>query len=73
MTASLSGTAPHVVAVGPGPAGPLPQSEVHAVAKPVVDGLELSVCGLLVSAIAARDWPTRSGGPRCAECARIAG
>jgi hypothetical protein len=45
----------------------------HAVAKPAVDGLESSVCGLLVTATAARDWPTAADGVRCEECARIAG
>ena len=45
----------------------------HAVAKPVVDGLESSVCGVLVTATAARDWPCAADGARCEECARIAG
>ena len=45
----------------------------HAVAKPVVDGLESSVCGLLVTAAAADDWPTVRNTPRCEECSRIAG
>ncbi|WP_324276193.1 hypothetical protein [Blastococcus brunescens] len=46
---------------------------VHAVAKPVVDGLEASVCGLLVRAAAAEDWPATPDVDRCEECARIAG
>ena len=45
----------------------------HAVAKPAVDGLESSVCGVLVTATAARDWPFAEDGARCEECARIAG
>jgi hypothetical protein len=45
---------------------------VHAVAKPVVDGLDSSVCGLLVTASAGRDWSTDPGAARCTECARIA-
>jgi hypothetical protein len=54
----------------------LPRAEeavAHAVAKPVVDGLESSVCGLLVTATAARDWLSVGEGTRCEECARIAG
>ncbi|MGY2077972.1 hypothetical protein [Blastococcus sp. SYSU DS0828] len=46
---------------------------VHAVAKPVVDGLEASLCGQLVRATAAQDWPTQHGTARCGECARLAG
>ncbi|WP_104524954.1 hypothetical protein [Blastococcus atacamensis] len=46
---------------------------VHAVARPVVDGLEGSVCGVLVTVSAAVDWPTAAAAPRCEECARIAG
>ncbi|TFV52501.1 hypothetical protein [Blastococcus sp. TF02A-35] len=45
----------------------------HAVARPVVDGLEASICGVLVVALAAADWPASGGGPHCAECARLAG
>jgi len=45
----------------------------HAVAKPTVDGLESSVCGVLVTATAARDWPFAEDDARCEECARIAG
>lgn len=45
----------------------------HAVAKPAVDGLESSVCGVLVTASASRDWPLAVDGARCEECARIAG
>lgn len=45
----------------------------HAVSKPVVDGLEASVCGLLVTAVAAQDWPAARPAQRCPECSRIAG
>ncbi|MGY1839028.1 MULTISPECIES: hypothetical protein [unclassified Modestobacter] len=45
----------------------------HAVARPVVDGLDQSVCGVLVSAVADQDWLAFAGTDRCAECARIAG
>ena len=45
----------------------------HAVAKPVVDGLDSSVCGVLVTATAAEDWPSNGNSRRCEECARIAG
>ena len=45
----------------------------HAVARPVVDGLELSVCGVLVSADAGQDWVASPAAPRCPECSRIAG
>jgi hypothetical protein len=44
----------------------------HAVARPVVDGLESSVCGVLVVATAGVDWPSTQA-RRCEECARIAG
>jgi hypothetical protein len=45
----------------------------HAVAKPVVDGLEESVCGVLGTAIADPDWQMAWGVPQCEECQRIAG
>ena len=45
----------------------------HAVAKPVVDGLEQSVCGVLVTTIAHLDWQMVWGVPRCEECQRITG
>ena len=45
----------------------------HAVAKPAVDGLESSVCGVLVPAAATEDWPSARHAARCEECARIAG
>ena len=45
----------------------------HAVARPAVDGLDVSVCGLLVTAVATDDWADGRDAPRCEECARIAG
>ncbi|MGY2065542.1 hypothetical protein [Blastococcus sp. SYSU DS0619] len=45
----------------------------HAVAKPVVDGLEASLCGQLVRATAAQDWTSDRPAARCEECARLAG
>ena len=75
MTASLFVSATRAIAVGHGvgqdSADQVPVT--HAVAKPVVDGLESSVCGLLVTAAAADDWPSIRDAPRCEECARIAG
>ena len=78
MTASLfvTGTgvgrtgrdlAPHVR--GAGPSGDV----LHAVARPVVDGLDSSVCGQLVTASATMDWVSSGAPARCEECARIAG
>jgi len=65
MTASLFVTGTRVGSIGHGLA--------HAVAKPVVDGLDASVCGQLVRATAAEDWPSAGPAGRCEECARIAG
>ncbi|SOE01482.1 hypothetical protein [Blastococcus haudaquaticus] len=45
----------------------------HAVARPVVDGLDQSVCGVLVTVRAGQDWAAPSGAGRCEECTRIAG
>ena len=76
MTASLFVTGTSVVWIGrelSDTASAVDGEVAHAVAKPVVDGLESSVCGLLVTATAGRDWPTAPDAPRCAECARIAG
>jgi hypothetical protein len=77
MTASLFVTGTSVLwtgrELGDHPAPLDGEETTHAVAKPVVDGLESSVCGLLVTATAGRDWPTAPDAPRCAECARIAG
>ncbi|MGY2127582.1 hypothetical protein [Blastococcus sp. SYSU DS0617] len=74
MTASLFVTGTPVVWSGRDPwdaEAPGPDL-VHAVAKPAVDGLESSVCGLLVTATADRDWSADQVPARCAECARIA-
>jgi hypothetical protein len=78
MTASLFVTAQSVGPIGrdlrPEDCGSARLDGVaHAVAKPVVDGLESSVCGLLVRASAAEDWPATPEVDRCEECARIAG
>lgn len=45
---------------------------VHAVPRPAVDGLDVSVCGVLVSATAGADWHAAHRAPRCDECAGIA-
>ncbi|WP_116449889.1 hypothetical protein [Blastococcus litoris] len=45
----------------------------HAVARPVVDGLDASLCGQLVTVSASEDWATAWSGDRCEECARLAG
>lgn len=78
MTASLFVSGTHAVRVGRGlqddERSLAPDADVaHAVAKPVVDGLEVSVCGLLVSAVAGQDWPAVRTASRCEECSRIAG
>jgi hypothetical protein len=78
MTASLFVTSTPVVRVGHGARdddGALPRTAdvAHAVWKPAVDGLEVSVCGLLVTAVATQDWPVARSTPPCQECARIAG
>jgi len=78
MTASPFVTGTRVGSIGLGlrdadrGAGRL-EDVAHAVAKPVVDGLEASVCGQLVRAAAGDDWPSASHTARCEECARIAG
>ncbi|MGY1813796.1 hypothetical protein [Blastococcus sp. SYSU D00820] len=53
--------------------GRQPGDLTHAVSRPVVDGLAASVCGVLVTAIADRDWHAPGSEPRCEECARLAG
>ncbi|WP_138733388.1 hypothetical protein [Modestobacter excelsi] len=78
MAASLYVTGTHVASVERDPlhAGRNVNRVVnlaHAVAKPVVDGLEESVCGVLVTALAHLDWQMVWGVPRCLECQRIAG
>ena len=71
MTASLFVTGTRVAWIG----RPVGEQDgvAHAVARPVVDGLESSVCGELVTAAAADDWLSARTAARCAECARIAG
>jgi hypothetical protein len=79
MTASLYVTGTHVASVEPdlrrdtARIGLLDGQLAHAVARPAVDGLEGSVCGLLVRAAAGLDWHDLGSAPRCAECERIAG
>jgi hypothetical protein len=77
MTASLFVTGTRVAWVGRDLSrdeGDLPVVDpVHAVARPVVDGLESSVCGVLVTAAAADDWRAERAAPRCEECSRITG
>ena len=78
MTASPLAIGPRVASIGrdPGASGPaLGRSGdvAHAVARPVVDGLDSAVCGQLVTAAAAEDWSTAQTSTRCPECARIAG
>jgi hypothetical protein len=77
MTTSLYVTGTHVASVEHDPlrdgrdlrrAGTV----AHAVARPVVDGLAASVCGVLVTAIADMDWHDVGAVSRCAECQRIA-
>jgi hypothetical protein len=77
MTASLYVTGTHVASVEH---DPLRNGRdlnrlvnvAHAVARPVVDGLAASICGVLVTAIAEMDWRDVWAVPRCEECARIA-
>jgi hypothetical protein len=73
MTASLFVTGTHAVGVGRGDDRRTSDGVAHAVAKPVVDGLDVSACGLLVTAVTAQDWAATRIAPRCAECTRIAG
>ncbi|WP_164700642.1 hypothetical protein [Modestobacter sp. KNN46-3] len=76
MTATISSigtdlTATHVASTAHDPRSS--DQVTHAVARPVVDGLDQSVCGVLVSAVATQDWLTFPGTDRCPECTRIAG
>ncbi len=74
MTASLFVTGTYAASVALRRDGDLTDRGAHvahAVAKPAVDGLDSSVCGLLVTAAAADDWGNGRDVPRCAECARI--
>ncbi|MCF6745040.1 hypothetical protein E9529_12275 [Blastococcus sp. KM273128] len=70
MTATLHATSSYAASAAhlPG-ARPL----THAVARPVVDGLDQSLCGVLVSVRSQEDWVTVPGSSRCEECTRIAG
>jgi hypothetical protein len=78
MTARPLVIGSHVASIGrdPGASGPaLGRSGdvAHAVARPVVDGLDSAVCGQLVTVTAAEDWSAAQIATRCAECARITG
>ena len=78
MTARLQVTDAHVASVEVDPAAVGREqntvaSVAHAVGKPVIDGLESAVCGVLVRAIADLDWDAVTGLQRCDECQRIAG
>ena len=78
MTASLYVTGTHVASVAHDPLRDGRDLDravqlAHAVARPVVDGLADSACGVLVTAIADQDWQTLWGVPRCEECERLVG
>jgi hypothetical protein len=78
MTSSLYVTGTHVASVADDPLRDGRDlnrviSLAHAVAPPVIDGLTVSACGVLVTAIADQDWQTMWNVPRCEECRRIAG
>ncbi len=78
VTAWLSTTGAHAASVvrAPQEGADDPNQAVgtaHAVARPVVDGLDQSVCGVLVTVIADLDWSAVPDVPRCQECQRIAG
>lgn len=77
MTGSLYVTGTHVASMerhlpGDGRDTKRLDGVAHAVARPVVDGLASSACGLLVTAIADMDWQAVRGVPRCDECERVA-
>ena len=76
MTTSLYVTGTHVASVEHDPHRDgrdlrRAMTLAHAVARPVVDGLAASVCGVLVTAIADMDWHDVGAVSRCAECQRI--
>ncbi|WP_091945932.1 hypothetical protein [Trujillonella endophytica] len=74
MTATLyATTAPaYAVARAAAPASSDP-GPLHAVSRPVIDGLTASECGLLVDATADREWRDLPAADKCPECARLAG
>jgi hypothetical protein len=77
MTAHLA-TGAHVASVALDPrSGEVDANRVvniaHAVSRPAVDGLESSVCGVLVSANATLDWAAVPDAQKCGECRRVAG
>ena len=78
MTASIYVTGTHVASMERDPVRHGDDENrvigvAHAVTKPVVDGLDLSVCGVLVTAIADMEWRAVWGVPKCEECVRITG
>ena len=78
MTSSLYVTGTHVASVEGDPfADGRTTNRVidltHAVAKPAIDGLEGSVCGVLVTAIPHLDWQMVWGVPRCPRCQQAVG
>jgi hypothetical protein len=78
MTARLYVPTTHVASVAhdhrsPGVEANRTVDVAHAVARPAVDGLESSVCGVLVSAIAELGWDAVPEAQKCEECRRIAG
>jgi len=78
MTASLYVTGTHVASVAHDPLRDGRDLDrtvqlAHAVARPVVDGLADSACGVLVTAIADLDWQMVWAVPRCEECQRLVG
>lgn len=68
MTATLHATSTYAAS---SPRFPGAADLGHAVARPVVDGLDQSVCGVLVTVRADEDWAAVPGSHRCEECARI--
>jgi hypothetical protein len=76
MTASLYVTGTHVASLERDPLRDGRDLKrvvnvAHAVARPVVDGLAASTCGVLVTAIADLDWRDVWPVPRCEECERV--
>ena len=68
MTAALYATSTYAASAAHLPGG---GDLTHAVARPVVDGLDQSICGVLVTVRAGHDWTAVPGARRCDECARV--
>ena len=78
MTSGLYVTGTHVASVEHDPLRDGPDlwravTSAHAVARPVVDGLAASICGVLITAVADMDRHDVGAASRCALCQRIAG